>query len=425
MPAAPATEAPPSSVVIKESAPPPPPPAPTKELHVGPGGIIDKGPAPAPVKKGSAMDEMRQSLRKKAGMEPEPKPAATAKESPPSGESATPPAAETDTTPGEAPPAPEKKGKVSPWKLVDEYKGRAAALEKELAEAKKAVVDPKEKEELTSKLTAAEKRRQELEEEIKYVNYSKSQEFKDKYQKPYEDAWSKAMADLGELTVADETGTERPIAPQDMLALVNMTLKEAKAKAMEMFGDFADDVMAHRKEIRNLFDAQNKALEEARKSAGTRDEQRQRELAEFRQQTRKQIQEVWAEANKQALADEKYSQYFKPIEGDEEGNNRLKRGYELADKAFSAPNLEDPRLKPEQRAEIIKLHAAIRNRSAAFGRTLYQLEKSQAEIAALKAEIAKYKKAEPGQGEGSRETAPAHSASARDSIMAGLRKYAH
>lgn len=428
---------------IVDTTPPSPPPAPTTVLHVDGSGAIDRGPAPTPpqTKKGGAWDKMRGDLQKKAGFTEaaaataQPKtssvarPGATEDQPPPEDSSVAPKDESTlpqDQQPGAAPSAstPAEKKKVSPWKLVEEYKQKLTKAESELLEARKAAPDPKAQEESKAALEKASKRLQELETEIRFVNYSKSQEFQDRFQKPYEDAWRKAMNELGELTMPDANGGERPISAQDMLALVNMPLKDARARAVELFGDFADDVMSHRKEIHNLFEAQQKALDDARKLGTQRDEQRQKAIAEWRERSQKEVNEVWTKANGEVLKDEKIAKFFKPLEGDEEGNKRLARGYELADKAFSGIDPRDPRLKPEQRAEIIQLHAAVRNRAAAYGRLQFWYDKAQTELTSLKAELAKYRNAEPGKGEGAKASVPAN-VSARDSIFAELRKRAH
>lgn len=427
----PTTEAP---VAPTATSPPPPPPAPTSELHVTEGTVTDRGPAPAPPKPGSARDRLFQDLRKKAGVESEtpPKPAVTTKPTPETKtetpETTTATDAETTT---EAPPptgtvAPEvDKKKVSPWKLVDQYKSRVAELEKAVADAKTTGLAETEKKTLTERLTQAETRLKEYEEELRYTNYQKHPEFKEKYQQPYEDAWKKWMGELGELMVPTADGAERPLAPQDLLELVNMPLQKAREQANQVFGDFADDVMSARKEIRSLFDAQNKALEEARKAGAERDQKRTEGLKAQQEAIRKQAVDLWNQVNEEVVKNEQYGHYFRPVEGDAEGNERLKKGFELADKAFSV-NSFDPRLTPEQRAEIVKLHAAVRNRCASFGRLTYQNQKLQGELKALKEELAKFKGAQPGAGEGTRtEESQGHPSSAREAVFAGLRKYAH
>jgi hypothetical protein len=56
---------------------------------------------------------------------------------------------------------------------------------------------------------------------------------------------------------------------------------------------------------------------------------------------------------------------------------------------------------------------------------MYQLEKSRAEAKALKAELDKYKSAQPGKGEGERGAAPDHGESAKSAVFGALRHLAH
>lgn len=405
----PPVEAPPAPAPQAPAAPAAAPEAPpTPELHVTPQTVVDKGPPQPAPKKGSVRDQMFQDLRKKAGAEEPtepPRPEATKPET-------TPTATET----------PDKK-KVSPWKLVDEFKSRAAQLEQQLAEAKKSLPDPKEREEMTTKLTAAEKRLQELEEEIRFTNYKKSREYQEKYEKPYEDAWKRAMGDLSELVI-DDGGEGRQMSPEDMLELVRLPLQKARERAKELFGDFADDVMAHRKEIKRLADDQSRALEEARKNGEAREKERQQKLRELHQNFQKTVGEMWKQSNETMAKDEKTGRFLRPVEGDEEGNKRLARGFELADKAFSVSPL-DPKLTAEERASVVKLHSAIRNRAAAAGRLILWNEKLTAQVESLKAELAKYQSAEPGLGEGKKTEAPVANQSARSQVIAALHKIAH
>lgn len=417
---------------IIDTPPPSPPPAPTTSISVTP-ATVDKGPAAPPPKPGSAMDRMRQSLRKAAHVEEETPPAVTPKtktQEAPVGDQPEAQAKEEGAPPNESPPekteaptSPADKKKLSPWKLVDEHKAARLKAETELAELRKTMADPAKLKELEEKASTYEKRAKELDDHIKYVDYTKSSEFVDKYQKPYEAAWQKAMADLGELTVAGENGQERPLAPADLLALVNMPLQKAREQAEAAFGNFADDVMAARKEIRGLFDAQSRALEEAKKLGSERIAAMQKQQKEAQEAVHKEISNLWTEANQSAVKDETYGKFFKPIEGDEEGNTRLQRGYEMADRAFTI-NPTSPGLTSEQRAEVVRLHAAIRNRAAGFGRLAYQNSKLEAEIATLKAELGKYKGAQPGAGSPPPQ-AQAGPANTREDVFSALRKLAH
>jgi len=372
----------------------------------------------APVKKGSAKESIFAELRKKFGGE-EPAPAAPAKEE--AEETEAPEVAEEKSKPAEQKPADKKK--VSPWKMVEEYKTKIKEYEAKLAQTGAKEPAPEKLKEYEEKLTAAEKRRMELEQEIQFVNFQKSEKFQKEYQQPYEAAWSKAMTDLSEITVLDGD-SERPLEAKDVLELVNMPLREAKALAEEKFGDFANEVMSHRKDIRTLFEKQTQAIEAAKKE-GLEHFQKQAEAQkqEYGKVT-EEIKKVWADANQSAVADEKYGAYFKPAEGDTEGNQRLAKGFELADRAFSENPLA-PGLTPEQRRSIVQRHAAVRNRCAAFGRLAYQVSNYQKQIAELNQKLKSYQSSEPETG-GSKPAAAASKGrgSAWDSIRADLARRA-
>lgn len=342
---------------------------------------------PTTAKPGSAKESVFKSIRTKAGIEgSEPAPAAAAAPDP---KAAVTPAA--DAPKDDEPPkdlAPEKK--TSPWKLVKEKEARIKELELRAAELDKQKVTP----ERQKQIDALEARAKVLEDEIRFVDYTKSNEYAEQYEKPYKAAWERALTDLNELTIPGDNGQERPINVQDILEIVNLPLQQARAAAEEKFGPFANDVMQHRKEIKQLAEKQNNALEDARTKGAERDELRRQQFEQQRTKVTTEIQDTWTKANDKVMAHEKYGTFFKPVEGDQEGNQRLSKGFELADRAFSE-NPMAPGLSTEQRTSIIERHAAVRNRCAAFGRLVYQNNQSQARIKELETQLGTYKQADP------------------------------
>ena len=241
---------------------------------------------------------------------------------------------------------------------------------------------------LQERLSAAEKRRDELETEIRFVDYSKSKEFADKYQKPYTDAWRSAMNDLAELTVEDPNGSTRKASQEDLLKLSNLPLGEARRQANALFGDSADDVMAHRRNIIQLSNAQSKALEEAR-LAGT--EKAKLSDTERKAQIEK-TQKAWGEVNS-AIA-KKWPNMFAPVEGDTEGNSLLEKGRALADRLFS-PTEET---RPKTPEEALQVHAMIRNKVANHDRLALRLKGARARIAELEASLKEFEAHSPNGG---------------------------
>ncbi len=287
-----------------------------------------------------------------------------------------------------------KDKKVNPWKLVDEHKTARAKLETELVELKKLVPNEAARKKEVAELEQYRKRAQELEDEIRFVNYEKSPEFQDKYQKPYKEAWTKAMNELRELTIEQEDGTHRQVSPNDLLRLVNAPLGQAREMAETMFGAFANDVMVHRKEIKNLFDKQSSALEEARTKGAERERTMLESYQNMTQTMQKTVSGHWQKAQEAALADANIGKYLKPIEGNEEHNTRLTKAQELIDQAFKENPL-DPRLTEEQREAIVKRHAALRNRAIAYGPLMNENKTLQARVSELEEKLKQYQGSTP------------------------------
>ena len=373
--------------------------------------------AAAPAKKGSAKESIFSDLKKRFGEPTTPDQDAAAAAAKASDDD------EPEDTSKAAAPAKaddKKPAKQSPWKVVEEYKTKTKQLEEKLLEYEKKGVAPEKIKQFEDEIAKRDAKIKEYDEEMRYVNYQKTQHFKDNYEKPYEQSWEKAMSELSEITVMGDEG-ERAIKASDILDLVNLPLREAKSIADERFGEFSSEVMQHRKEIRNLFEKRNTALEEARKNSETHmkslSEQSQKRFGEITETVKKE----WAEANHSALSDEKYGTYFKPVDGDEQGNQRLAKGYELADRAFSENPLSAK--TSEERKAIIQRHAAVRNRCAAFGRLAYQNQQMQAKMKEMEARLSQYGSSEPERTGSVSASAPVKT-SAKQSIGDALRKLA-
>lgn len=400
----------------------------------------DRGPAAAPYKAGSARAKMAADAQKLTDKNPAnavvPKPASPdrpgAIETPePNADPNEPPviAPEPNAKPAAADPkAPVDlkagKGKANPWKLFEAEKTARAKAEQEIQTLKSSIVPEQERTALTARVEAAEKRAKELEEHIRFVDYEKSSEFVEKYDKPYKSAWTRAMTELKELSVTDPaTGNQRPITSEDMLELVNMPLPTAITTAKQIFGDAAEYVMSQRNEIRKQFEAQSAALSDARKNGAEHQTRMQEQIKNWHTQTEAQIKQTWEKANAAVLENPETGAFFKPREGDQEWNQRLAKGFQLVDSAFSS-NPKDPKLTPEQRKSIVERHSAVRNRAASWGPLKYENGQLKAKLEALEKQLKGYKDSSPGVGSGTPSNRNGQPMSARDAMMAGLQKIA-
>lgn len=288
-----------------------------------------------------------------------------------------------------------------------------------MADSKTTALAEQQKTEYVSKIEQLQKRNEELENEMRYVDYTKSEEFKKNHLTPYENAWKRATSELSEIQV-NVDGEMRQASTQDLMTLVNLPLGKAREIADQVFGPFADDMMRYRTEIRDLFQKQQEALSEVREKGAAREKERLEQTERMNAERNSHITEVWKAAHDEIAKDQKVSRYVTPIEGDDESNAVLQKGFEFADKAFTVNPL-DPSLSKEQRAEAVRMHVALRNRAAAFGRLTAMVSKLEANNKALEAELAKYKSTTPTTGGGIQTPATPGVKSAREEVFAALR----
>lgn len=400
-------DAPPANVVPPATAP-----KPVAEVAAAAAQVqvdatkIGASPDPGthPPKPGSGRAKLGEELRKKFGGETTTeKPSLEPPASTPEKQeqqvhakgSGAPKAPDPAPTPAPA-PAPEKgkEGKVSPWKLVDQFKERAAKAEARVLELEKAQVSPEKAKETSERYSNLEKEAQAMREELRYFNAEKYDPDVSKAEAEYQGAWKRALSELGELTVDDGAGNKRPLSGEDLMTLVSMPLVEAAELADKVFGRFAPQVLDYRKEIKTLFQAKQAKLEELKKSGATREKDRmeahQKQVKEIADFTR----ENYQKAVNEGLSDPKFGQYFQPKEGDDEWNTRLQKATDFVDKAILA-NSSDPRLSPEDRKKAVQQHAAIRNRAIGWSMMLLRANRAEAEATALKKELAEYKSTTP------------------------------
>jgi chromosome segregation ATPase len=264
---------------------------------------------------------------------------------------------------------------------------------KELEEA-----HPTEVKGLTDRATAAEKRRDELEAHMQFLDFKRSAKFQKEYEQPYIDAYTRAVADFGQLEVRVPSGEDpithepqfshRKATADDLLYLANLDLSKMDEEAEEMFGRSAARVIRHVEKVRELSDAQNRALQEAQTKTGEWFKTQQvngRKAAEERHK-------LWTEYN-QAIA-ERFPKMFKPLEGDNDGNTLLKKGFAEADRIF-VPTPETAFKTSEER---IQAHARARNKIANHDRLVSQIRQLRKDLEERDKTIAGYEGSAPPVG---------------------------
>lgn len=232
------------------------------------------------------------------------------------------------------------------------------------------------------KLAAIEKENQQLREVVRFADYKKSPEFKEKYEQPYQEYWAKAVSEVTQLTLTTEDGQVRKATANDLLALANAPLDQLDDLAAQWFPKSAPRVIRHVEKIRDLAEAQDKALQEAQKGAG----EYQTKQSEAAKKATESFNLAYQGANNELTT--KYPKYFAPDDTDPKGNEILKKGFEYADSVFSA----NGNLTPEQKAGRL---AVVRAKAANHDRLVARLKTREAELAEARAELAKYEQSEP------------------------------
>ena len=318
--------------------------------------------------------------------------------------------------PGEKPqPDKEKGARIKPWDLVDRYKGEASAAKRELAEIKAKTNGHEVPKEAMDKISTLESRNKELEEEIRFTKYEKSNEYQEQFHKPYLEAWQKAVAEFGELTVTDENGRVRQGNASDLLTLAQMPLGQARKHANELFGDAADDIMAHRRVVRELAEKQHKALDDARKNGGEREKQAALEHETRNRATSERMAKDWHNINSEAQA--KYD-WLRPADGQEERNAALEKAEKFVDESFGL-NLAQAKTETE-RQDIMRRHSALRNRAIGFSVLKHENTSLKAELAELKKSLEEFQGSEPTAGEQGHDKASSGVTDPMDAVMRGI-----
>jgi len=295
-----------------------------------------------------------------------------------------------------------KPGKQSPWKLVESYKAKNRQLEAEVAEFRTKASAPGElPKELQEQVEAIKKRNAELENEIGFVNYRKSKEFVENFEKPYNTAWREALSALEGLSVKTtnpQSGeeTHHPLSPQDIAHLANLDPKAARDQIRHFFPDDYAEVKSHVDKIRSLANAQNERLKEYESKGGDWEKQRQEQAITAHKAMAEQNMKLWKEVNDEAIS--KY-EFLRPVDGDEVRNDKLAKSTSFVDEAMRV-SASDPKLSPEERKRALKIHSAVRNRAIGFGVLAHENKSLKAKVTELEKALADFQASQPTNGHG-------------------------
>jgi hypothetical protein len=299
--------------------------------------------------------------------------------------------------PQEKPPekAPEKGSKEQNLRVLATERDQ---LRQEVASLKAELEKRKDYEDLSKSYNDTKKRFEEHENELRVTRYESSAEYKEKWLKPTEDAYKKAVKSLAEFQVEipgnPELGEEskfRQATEQDFIQLYHLPEGQAWREARKMFGDAAPAIMGHRQTLKSLQEgAANAKAEYQQRGAQLEAERKAQERVRQEESLR-----LWEDANKGIV--EKLPSLLKEQPNDKEFNDTLAAAREIVDVAYSERRNQ---LTPQER---VSLDAKIRNSAIAFRTQALTLKRANTELAQLREKLKKYEAGEPGKPTSSRQ----------------------
>lgn len=276
---------------------------------------------------------------------------------------------------------------------------RVKALEADLEKARTTSSDGNRVKELQELLNARDARLKEVEDHLRMTAYERSEEFKDKYQKPYLSAYTAGRNKAASLKLVQRLNPDtdeivqqaRQGTAEDFDAIMRIADDDAAYElADRMFGPKALAVMHYRERVQELHQQSREAIEERR----TKAEAFEKEAAERQKQ---QAEQTEAQSRERAALLAKHisdgmkahPDWFETAEGDEEAPKVIEAGKAIADSLFTGVNPKTG--KPYTNDGMIRFHAFVRNAIAAHGPLLHRLNASKARIADLEAQLAEFK----------------------------------
>lgn len=246
------------------------------------------------------------------------------------------------------------------------------------------------------------KRVADYETKLQFTDFTKSQAYKDQFEKPFVESWKTGQARAASMKVVERKSDEGEMLQQsrqgtikdfdDIMAITEDDL--AAEKATELFGNKASIILHHREKIRDIQGREQTAVQEYREKGQAWEKER-------REATEKHNKEYTGMVDKfQKAAIEKYPALFKPDESDPKGNELLQRGTHLLERVLKngAPVADgEQQMTGEEFAIAV---AAVRNKAMGFDRVAYLASTRGKRIKELEKELEQFKSSRPANGNG-------------------------
>jgi hypothetical protein len=291
----------------------------------------------------------------------------------------------------------------------DDFAAKVSELERARSEGTRKEVEEATKS-LKAEMDSIRKNAEELDTEVRYLNYTRSAEYKQKYETPLREAWQTALGDIDGLRVTDADGTEREANHHDIMAVLNVPVAKAAIIAQETFGPAAPEMMHHRRRLLELTQARDKSIAEWKEKGAQREVERSKQVEGRQSRSRELFESQFSDYEKS------HPQLFGREDGDDDGNKLLDESDRLIRIALKGEGV-DADMGYEDKVDLItKAQAQVALRARAYGRERLRVIRLQQKVAELEKKVGKVRSSEPGQGEGTSTATRMAPKSAEDAI---------
>jgi len=291
----------------------------------------------------------------------------------------------------------------------DDFAAKVSELERARSEGTRKEVEEATKS-LKAEMDSIRKNAEELDTEVRYLNYTRSGEYKQKYETPLREAWQTALGDIDGIRVTDADGTERDASHHDIMAILNVPVAKAAIIAQETFGPAAPEIMAHRRRLLELTQSRDKSIAEWKEKGAQREVERSKQVEGRQSRSRELFESQFSDYEKS------HPQLFGREEGDDDGNKLLDESDRLIRIALKGEGV-DADMGYEDKVDLItKAQAQVALRARAYGRERLRVIRLQQKVAELEKKVGKVRSSEPGQGEGTSTATRMAPKSAEDAI---------
>jgi hypothetical protein len=291
----------------------------------------------------------------------------------------------------------------------DDFAAKVSELERARSEGTRKEVEEATKS-LKAEMDSIRKNAEELDTEVRYLNYTRSGEYKQKYETPLREAWQTALGDIDGIRVTDADGTERDASHHDIMAILNVPVAKAAIIAQETFGPAAPEIMAHRRRLLELTQSRDKSIAEWKEKGAQREVERSKQVEGRQSRSRELFESQFSDYEKS------HPQLFGKEDGDDDGNKLLDESDRLIRIALKGEGV-DADMGYEDKVDLItKAQAQVALRARAYGRERLRVIRLQQKVAELEKKVGKVRSSEPGQGEGTSTATRMAPKSAEDAI---------